>query len=133
MKEYFFKEIDLIQACVTRMAQNSFTVKGLALTCVSIVNAIIVGKCWFIKLVLLLPILVFWWLDAYYLHREKLYRRLYEWVVEQRLKGSDELLMDLNANRFKHEVVGFTTFMFRSPNLAFYGIIIVLSIFLSLV
>lgn len=133
MKEYFFKEIDLIQACVTRMAQNSFTVKGLALTCVSIVNAIIVGKCWFIKLVLLLPILVFWWLDAYYLHREKLYRRLYEWVVEQRLKGSDELLMDLNANRFKHEVVGLTTCMFRSPNLAFYGIIIVLSIFLSLV
>lgn len=126
MTEDFYKEIELIQSCVTRMAQNSFTIKGLSLTCISIAGAILVGNCWYVKLALLLPIIAFWWLDSYYLHRERLFRKLYNWVVEHRLKGNNELLFDLNPNRFKKDEIGLASCMFRRANLVFYGMMLIL-------
>ena len=35
------KEIDLIQACINRMAQNSFMVKGWAITLIAVVLALL--------------------------------------------------------------------------------------------
>lgn len=35
------KEIDLIQSCVTRMAQNSFMVKGWLITLVAVILALL--------------------------------------------------------------------------------------------
>ena len=38
--EVIHKEIDLIQNCISRMAQNSFLIKGWALTVVTVVLAL---------------------------------------------------------------------------------------------
>jgi hypothetical protein len=54
-------------------------------------------------LIAYIPLLVFWYLDAYYLWQERMYRKLYEWVVEKR-RCSDELLFDMNAKRFEGRV-----------------------------
>lgn len=133
MTEDFFKEIELIQSCVARMAQNSFTIKGLSLTCISIVGAILVGNCWIVKLALLLPIIAFWWLDAYYLHRERLFRKLYSWVVEKRLSGNKEYLFDLNPNRFRNDEISLFKCMLRQSNLVYYGMMLVLLLVYCLV
>lgn len=98
------KEIDLIQSCITRMAHNSFLIKGWTITLVAVVLALAekvtnpVPLC----LTILIPLLSFWYLDAFFLYTEKLYRKMYEWVIEQRGQGNDENLYDLNSHRFKN-------------------------------
>lgn len=38
---------------------------------------------------------MFWWMDTYYLQLERMYRRKYKWVLENRLKTFD-FAFDLN-------------------------------------
>jgi hypothetical protein len=106
-KEIIHKELDLIQAIVTRMAANSFQVKAWL---IGILSALIafekdaifaVGdgdKALSIKmnLFLFLPIFCFWYLDAFFLSTEKLYREVYKWVVRYR-SHTDAYLYDLNT------------------------------------
>lgn len=72
------KHLDYVQNAITRMADNSFKIKGL---CVTIVSAFL-GLC--VKhgepkmlLVLCLPVVIFWLLDAYYLQQERKFRCIY--------------------------------------------------------
>lgn len=91
------KEIDLIQSCVKRMAQNSFMVKGWLITLLSVIIALL-PKTFDIKLLCIMGIIVilcFWYLDGFFLKTEKLYRWKYEWVIKNRYTNSD-FFYDLN-------------------------------------
>ncbi|WP_299590182.1 hypothetical protein [Mucilaginibacter sp.] len=106
-KEIVPKELDLIQDVIKRMATNSFQVKTWMM---SIVTAILAFKNTevfsagltkdhhgvYICLVLLMPIICFWYLDGFFLRTEKLYRELYKWVIANRPK-TDRYLYDLNT------------------------------------
>ena len=75
--------LQMIQGVITRMAGNSFSLKTLAVTLTTGVVALLGTMQTFNPLylfTLLLPIAVFWWLDARYLQLERLYRRLYDEV-----------------------------------------------------
>ena len=91
------KEIDLIQSCIGRMAQNSFLVKGWLITLIAVVLALlpenfnIRGLC----IVGLAITICFWYLDAFFLKTEKLYRWKYEWVIQNRM-SSQSHFYDLN-------------------------------------
>lgn len=98
LKEYMLKEIDIVQEIIKRMAFNSFMIKGWAITLV-VVTLLLKGAKHQI-LIAFIPLLVFWFLDAYFLRQERMYRRLYDWVISNRLK-TDEHLFDMNARRFK--------------------------------
>ncbi len=111
-KEVIHKELDLIQDVIKRMAQNSFQVKAWL---IGILSALVVieSKSIFaqagsdhtfsmeMNAFLFLPILCFWYLDAFFLSTEKLYRELYKWVVNNR-PYTKEYLYDLNT--FKRTV-----------------------------
>ena len=76
--EELFKEIDLIQGCINRMANNSFLIKGWALSVFAGATAFTQGEN-LSNLVLLvfttiIPFICFWVLDAYYLKIERKYR-----------------------------------------------------------
>lgn len=96
-QEVLEKEIDLIQSCINRMAKNSFTVKGWLITIVTVVLALLPEKIdmKFLCVVLLIAIICFWYLDAFFLKTEKLYRWKYDWVISNRLKNS-KYKYDLN-------------------------------------
>lgn len=85
------KEIDLIQSCVTRMAQNSFMVKGWLITLVAVILALLPetvntrGVC----IIVMLATICFWYLDAFFLRLERLYRWKYEWVIARRHETVD--------------------------------------------
>jgi len=121
------KEIDLIQNCISRMAQNSFLIKGWAITLIVITWAIL-GKeslSSFALLILLIPIIGFWGLDAYFLWVERKYRKMYEWVLDNRLnQKSHESLYDLNPNRFTEAAGSWLNVAFSKTILAFYGCLI---------
>jgi len=126
-EEYMLKEIDIIQDIIKRMANNSFMIKGWTLTMVVITlllkggNTIQIG-------IAIIPLIGFWYLDAYYLWQERLYRRLYNWVINHRLT-TDEHLFDMNATgRFKREEQSIGRIMFSKTLLCYYGIILIMII-----
>ncbi len=96
-KEIMFKEVDLIQSCITRMAQNSFIVKGWLVTLITAVLTLLPVKndVGLICLICAISTFCFWFLDAFFLKAEKLYRMKYEWVIKNRMI-SDDYMFDLN-------------------------------------
>jgi hypothetical protein len=75
------KHLELIQSVVSRLAGNSFLVKGWSLTIASALYAIsIQASQWMYAVVGLAAACVFWSLDGYYLRQETLYRHLYDAV-----------------------------------------------------
>ncbi|GBR75911.1 hypothetical protein NO2_0539 [Candidatus Termititenax persephonae] len=122
-KGYLFKEIDLIQAVITRMANNSFFIKGWTVTLV--VATLLLKGVKFQILISLLPLFSFWFLDAYFLRQERMYRKLYNWVVANRATTMD-YLFDLNAIRFKDNVQSIVRIMFSITLGIFYGSILIL-------
>ncbi len=100
MQDILHKEIDLIQACINRMAQNSLSCKSWCLTLIAGAFALVpenINK-WYICVVMLCVDLCFWVLDSFYLLQERLYRDKYEWVIKKRLEGNRDFLYDLDPN-----------------------------------
>lgn len=80
-EEQRLKHMDMIQAVITRMAENSFLIKGWSITLISALFALAANDTNEMYAVLaLLPALCFWGLDAYYLRQERLYRKLYDYI-----------------------------------------------------
>lgn len=101
-KEIMFKEIDLIQSCITRMAQNSFMVKGWLITLITAVLTLKPEKVDvdIICLICAISTFCFWALDAFFLKTERLYRMKYEWIIKNRM-NSDDYMFDLNPYNSK--------------------------------
>ena len=132
------KELDLIQACITRMASNSFQIKGWAYTSIGIVVGLLANaklQPYVISLVGIPLIISFWWIDAFFLSTERKYRQKYAWVLEERPKGNRDFLYDLIP--YKNKMVAkpedvlkasIPNSMFSKTLLPFYGIPILVGI-----
>lgn len=73
------KHLELIQDVVRRLAGNSFVIKGWAITlAVALVGFAIQLREPTLALTSMIPTLLFWGLDAYYLRAERLFRALYD-------------------------------------------------------
>ncbi|MBT9130681.1 MAG: hypothetical protein DDT42_00539 [candidate division WS2 bacterium] len=136
LKEYMLKEIDIVQDIIKRMAFNSFMIKGWAITLV-VVTLLLKGTKLQV-LIAFIPLLVFWFLDAYFLQLERKYRKLYEWVIEHRL-ATDKYLFDMNINdkeRFanpKYKVHSRFHVMFSITLGWFYGSIAILTVIYTVI
>lgn len=73
------KHLELVQGAITRMASNSFLIKGWTITLVAAIFALAAKDASLrFVLVALVPTIFFWGLDAYYLGLEGRFRSLYE-------------------------------------------------------
>ena len=130
LREYLFKEVEIVQDIITRMGTNSFLVKGWAITLV-VASLLITGFSYH-HFVAFLPWLIFWVYDAYFLRMEKLYRKLNDWLVDNRL-NSEEFLLDMNKsnleNRFGKETPCLQQVMFSKTLVVFYGVLLVMIVF----
>jgi hypothetical protein len=136
LQEYLFKEVELTQDIIGRMGNNSFLIKGATITLIA--AALLVQGTLYDNFVALLPLFAFWYLDAYFLRIENLYRKLYGWLTVNRL-NSEAFLLDLDIKslekRFGKEVNGLQRFMRSKTLLIFYGLlllVIVLSILVKI-
>lgn len=118
--QYLIEEAKIIQEIIKRMANNSFLIKGWTITL--IVAALLLKGDQLQIYISLIPLIVFWYLDAYFLHQERLYRRLYNWVIANRL-NTDSFLFDMNAYRFVRQEQSRLRIMFSITLIAFYGLI----------
>ena len=89
------KHLELIQGIINRMSGNSFMLKGWAVTLVAGIFAIAskdADKTYFF--VAYIPVIIFWFLDTYYLKQEHLYIALYN---EVRSKKESDIDFSLEA------------------------------------
>ncbi len=121
--KYFLKEVEIIQGIIKRMGLNSFMIKGWTITLV-VVTLLLKGTRYQV-LIAFIPLISFWFLDAYFLWQEKLYRKLYNWVIENRLK-THEYLFSMDQYRFKDQVKSKIKIMFSITLGWFYGTLLFL-------
>ena len=104
--EEIHKEIDLLQSCITRMAQNSFMIKGWFVSIYAVILALLPEKVnMFLLCIALVAVnLIFWYLDGFFLRTEKVYRKIYDWVLEERPQNNRELMYQLNPGKFNGKI-----------------------------
>ena len=116
------KQLEFIQGIVSRLAVNSFQLKGWS---VFIVVAILgVGSLEGtseIAILAVLPVLVFWGLDGYYLWQERLFRLLYDHI---RRKNPAEVDFDMDPRPVKGEDKGWLSATFSRTVLLFHGVLL---------
>ena len=120
--EYKMKHLELIQNIINRMASNSFLVKGWCVTLVSVLLAL-ESQSSNAKylLVALLPALMFWILDAYFLRQERLFRKLYDGV-----RILDEKSIDFSMNTLSFtKTTSWLSALFSQTLIIFYGLILI--------
>lgn len=74
--EDYRQALEQIQNVIDRQASNSFRIKGWTVTLV--VAVLLFRSKDVYLLVAFIPLIGFWYLDAYYLRQEKLFRKLYD-------------------------------------------------------
>lgn len=93
------KHLEMVENVIDRMASCSFKLKEWSLVIISLAVTIISSysdKVWL--LLLLVPIVCFWFLDAKYLQQERTFRELYDIV---RIKNDNEIDFDMNPKQVK--------------------------------
>lgn len=118
--EYF----KIIQNIISRMAQNSFLIKAWSITIIAGISVLTFSFITSLIFTILIGvILIFWILDTYYLRLERLYRILYEDVVNAFNDPSRKAqikLFDLNYETFTKKVHSFPIIMFSKTEGLFY-------------
>ncbi|WP_155768274.1 hypothetical protein [Burkholderia vietnamiensis] len=71
--------LGFIQGTINRMAGNVFLVKGWSVALAAAMTAL-TSDSKFGSYIAIVPIMLFWWLDAYYIQQEKLFRELFRMV-----------------------------------------------------
>lgn len=115
------KHIEIIQDTIKRMADNSFKIKGWCITIVTAIIGIAIDKSNYDLLVAsLFPIILFWYLDAFFLRQEKLFRELYDFIRMK--KDSDDIDFSMDTTPFKDTVENEWGIMYSKTLAAFYSI-----------
>ena len=83
MEEKQVRYLEMIQSIVTRMASNSFMLKGWSVTLTSALFALAAkdANARYVYIAYF-PAIMFWCLDGYFLYQERLFRKLYAYNVE---------------------------------------------------
>jgi hypothetical protein len=118
LKDVLHKELEMIQAIVTRMGGNSFQCKGWLIGIFAFVMAMNKDSNLFGPWVLVLigPLFLFWYLDGFFLYVEQRYRDLYRFTVKKRTNpdyiaqthtgkelSAKNSFYDLNYTNFEHQ------------------------------
>ena len=115
------KHLEFIQQTICRLADNSFRLKQwsvfLAAASLALLSQQPTSTGWAI-FIPLIPVLVFWGLDGYFLWQERLYRDLYNHVREMEEKEID---FSMNTKPFKTGKQTWRRATFSPTLIPFYG------------
>lgn len=122
------KHIELIQGVINRLANNSFLIKGWMITVVMAGIGISVSQSMkALYIVTIVAIVLFWFLDAYYLRLEKLFRKHFDFVAN----AEDDLKFDMDFSKYQKDTKTILRIMFSSPTIILYLPILILTIVLG--
>ena len=124
--------LEMVQGVIIRMGTNSFLLKGWSVTLVAALFALAsVDSRQELALLALLPAIVFWGLDAYYLRQENLFCELHDGIREAplgTLKGT--FSMDTKPYEIKVDSL-FATI--RTPTLVAFHAVITVAVIIGII
>ena len=112
--------LEMIQGIINRISNNSFLLKGWAVTLVAGIFALAnkdSDKTYF--LIAYVPIIVFWGLDAYYLRQERLFRKLYNKICSV-AEFEINFSMDISLLEFRCRETDYFSCVLSATELFFY-------------
>ncbi len=117
------KHLEMIQNIITRLANNSFSLKGWTVIFIAAVLGFAIKESDpnYIPLVLF-PIFAFWGLDGYYLRQEQLFRALYDKVREL---DEQDINFEMDTSSIEKEIGSWRSVCFSRTILGFYGPILI--------
>ena len=119
------KHLEFIQGVINRLSSNTFLFKEWSITIiVAVFTAMVTTQNYDLVWLNLGAILIFWFIDAYYLMLEQAYRKLYDKVAEM---DAEKIDYKMSVKQF----IGFSVWLtaFRRPVLLmFYGTILAVAI-----
>lgn len=112
------RHLEMIQNIISRMANNSFLIRGWSITLVAALFALAAkdSQLFFVYLAYF-PAIAFWILDGYYLNQERLFRDLYNKV---RLMNEDTIVFSMETSTER----SWTRALFSCTIISFHGIIV---------
>jgi hypothetical protein len=126
MDEDITKHLGIVQSIITRMATNSFLLKGWSVTLTAALFAL-AAKDSNVKflVVALLPAMSFWGLDSYYLRQERLFRKLYD---DLRLMPKEDVAKveayTMSTGKYEGDVQGWFRTLWSKTVIALHGIVV---------
>ena len=124
MRQETVKHFEFIQAVITRLAGNSFLLKGWNVTISAALFALAgAGTKPVLVLVALFPTVTFWGLDAYYLREERLFRALYDDLRLSSINGNQSGVetFSLSTEKYKSQVPSWFQTLWSPTVFAFHG------------
>ena len=114
--EQKIKHLEFIQSAISRMAQNSFLLKGWSVTLIGAVFALTFKEMSNLYLFISVAALIFFWLlDSYFLSQERLFIKLYN-----KVRTNPDTDFSMDTTPFRSEVIWWRCALSRTMNL-FYG------------
>ena len=115
MKEEKIKHLEFIQNIITRHNTNSFQIKGLTVTIVSALLAVYASNnnlefIW----IGIIPTILFWFLDSYYLQLERKFRGLYNDVAGVSKEPQEIKDMEMRPDLYKGGKYKFINVLFSN-------------------
>lgn len=100
MNEKKLKHLDFIHNTINRMSYNSFLIKGWTISIVSVIFLFSEDKMneKFLGITIL-AVILFWYLNSFFLQQERKFRALYD---EVRLQQEDEIDFSMSTTNFKN-------------------------------
>lgn len=132
--EHRITHMQMVQAIVSRLAGNSAQSKAWSITLVSALFAIAAGNSNVMFAYLApFPASIFWWLDAYYLRQERLFRRVYDHVRTAATGTLDSEMFSMDTSRSAQASDGFVRVLLRPPLSIFHFSILVATVVVIIV
>ena len=130
------KHLEMVEGIIERMGNNSFQLKGWAVTLVSIIGALSAqGSDRRFFLLSFIPLVAFWLLDSFYLQKERKYRILYKNISAKEENNIDFNMDTQNIVMSGEEASRICYFkcLFSITEVLFYGVIAVAALFLAFI
>lgn len=130
------KHLEMIEGIIERMGNNSFQLKGWAVTLVSIIGTLSAqGSDKRFFLISFLPLFAFWLLDSSYLQKERKYRVLYKNISVKKEKNIDFNMDIQNIVCSEEDMLRICYFrcLFSGTEVLLYGVISVAVLLLFII
>lgn len=120
------KHLEFVQNAITRMAGNSFLLKGWTVTIAAALFALAAKDTnRRFAILALFPSLTFWGLDAYYLRQERLFRKLFDELrklPDEKYETAD--VFSMSTTKHSHEVPSWFRTLWTPTILGLHGVVV---------
>jgi hypothetical protein len=118
---------EFVQSVITRMNANSFQIKGMTITIVAAFLGVYASNAKILFILIPIPfVLLFWFLDAYYLQLERKFRGVYNDICDLNSEPKKTTrVFEMNPKLYKVDDYRYFKVLFSSSILSLYIVLIV--------